>query len=541
MRKDLFILKRSLLFFCSLLFTAAINAEDPEQYGAPFDGVPDAPDAVIYQVNMRCFSETGDFQGVIDRLDHIEDLGVNVIYLMPFYPVGILDAFNSPYCIRDFTSVAEEFGTLEDLRDLVDGAHSRGMAVMIDWIINQTSWDHPWITEHEDWYEQDGEGNIEQFRSYSDVAALDLSNEEVVDAMIDAMRYWVFAANIDGFRMDVGDAPPISVWEQVISNLRSISTHKLLLLSEGNRSQNYTAGFDYNFGFTFYFNTLEDIFSGSSVSLINTANSSEYINADDTQRIVRYLTNHDVYGSDGSPYNLFGGRGGVMASFVVITLMKSVPFIYNGLEVGCTVNIPFPFTGNDINWTEDVTVTPEMTNIINIFHDIEAARRGDLTSYTTYDICAFKKEMESSPVGIFVVVNFRNEEKTFELPEEFTDATVNDLLADASTDLETSLTLSAYEYRIFSYDVVVGIETPSTEKTTLAYPNPSPDGLIHVKLNGDYNNVRMVVYDFQGINTYENIINRPENTVDLSGLSKGIYILNLISSENIYSQKLVIQ
>src|SRR5580692_5372295 len=96
----------------------------PPQYGTPYSGVPDPPDAVIYQVNIRAFSPTHDLKGVIDRLDRIRTLGVNVIYLMPVYPVGMLKSFNSPYCIRDFLSVGTEFGTLADLRNLVDGAHS---------------------------------------------------------------------------------------------------------------------------------------------------------------------------------------------------------------------------------------------------------------------------------------------------------------------------------------------------------------------------------------------------------------------------------
>ena len=62
---------------------------------------------------MRCFSSTRNFQGVIDRLDNIKELGVNVIYLMPFYPVGTLKAFNSPYCIKDLYAVGTEFGTLD--------------------------------------------------------------------------------------------------------------------------------------------------------------------------------------------------------------------------------------------------------------------------------------------------------------------------------------------------------------------------------------------------------------------------------------------
>ena len=64
------------------------TGDDPAQYGVPFSGVPDIQDASIYQVNMRCFSSSRNFKGVSARLDQVQALGVNVIYLMPIYPVG---------------------------------------------------------------------------------------------------------------------------------------------------------------------------------------------------------------------------------------------------------------------------------------------------------------------------------------------------------------------------------------------------------------------------------------------------------------------
>src|ERR1700761_2905597 len=157
------------------LFPFLSFAQDPPQFGTPFAGVPDPRDASIYQVNMRAFSATHNFQGVINRLDQIKALGVNVIYLMPVYPVGALRSVNSPYCIRNFDSVGTEFGSLTDLRNLVDGAHSRNMAVILDFVVNQTSWDHPWITQHPNWYLPDGSGNIEQLGTYRGVAALNFA------------------------------------------------------------------------------------------------------------------------------------------------------------------------------------------------------------------------------------------------------------------------------------------------------------------------------------------------------------------------------
>src|SRR5438445_8315688 len=151
--------KTSYLLFLLLLLIGRVTAQDPPQYGTPFANVPDVRDVTMYQVNIRAFSSSHNLAGVTARLDQIKALGTNVIYLMPVYPVGTLNSVNSPYCIKDFQSVGTEYGSLTDLRSLVDGAHSRGMAVILDWVVNQTSWDHPWITQHPDYYQRDGSGN----------------------------------------------------------------------------------------------------------------------------------------------------------------------------------------------------------------------------------------------------------------------------------------------------------------------------------------------------------------------------------------------
>src|SRR5882757_6827824 len=182
MKKNLL---RGITFLCYfLLVTTVLFAQDPPQYGTPFTGVPDPRDVTIYQVNLRAFSSTHNLQGVINRLDQIKALGTNVIYLMPVYPVGTLKSVNSPYCIRNFDSIGTEFGTLADLRSLVDGAHNRNMAVILDWVVNQTSWDHPWITQHPDWYQHDANGNIIQLSSYTDVAALNFTSATLRHSMI---------------------------------------------------------------------------------------------------------------------------------------------------------------------------------------------------------------------------------------------------------------------------------------------------------------------------------------------------------------------
>lgn len=420
------------------------------QYGTPFANVTSPESAIIYQVNIRAFSTGGNLQGVTARLDSIKALGVNVVYLMPIYPVGVVRSVNSPYCVKDYLSVSNEFGTLADLRALVDGAHTRNMSVMLDWVANHTSWDNAWIIDHKDWYKQDGSGNIVSPNGYSDVAQLDYTNSAMRLQMIADMKYWVYTANVDGFRCDFADNIPADFWSQDIDTLRNITTHKLLMLAEGSRPANFTSGFDYNFGFNFYGNLKEIYSTNKPVTSIDILNSSplygDYIGATGTQQIVRYTNNHDVNSSDGTPLQLFGGQSGSMAAFAVTALMKGVPFIYGGQEVGMVAQIPFPFTSVNINWASNAGITIEYKNIIGFRNSNPAVRTGALTSYSSADVCAFTKAQVGDTV--LIISNLRNSAGTYTVPGDLQNSTWHDAVNGGSITLTTSLHLNAYTYML---------------------------------------------------------------------------------------------
>jgi glycosidase len=423
------------------------NNTEPAQYGIPFANVPDGRDAVIYQVNMRCFSSTRNFQGVIARLDSIKSLGINVIYLMPVYPVGTLKSINSPYCIKDYTAVNSEFGTLTDLRNLIDGAHTRGMSVILDWVANHTSWDNAWIS-NSGWYVKDSNGNINSPNGWNDVAQLNFQNQEMRKEMIKDMKYWVYAANCDGFRCDYADGPPADFWKQAIDTMRNIKTHKLLILAEGTRADHYGSGFNFTFGFRFY-DQLKTIYSSSQpVTNIDNINSQEFpTGSSELNLVVRYTTNHDVNSSDGTPLDLFGGSTGSMAAFVVAAYMKGVPMIYNGQETGTTYRLTFPFTGTTINWAQNPGMVAEYKKIIAFRNNNIAIRRGTLVSYDNTNVCAFTKSSDAETV--LVICNLRNSSKSFTLPTALANSVWSDAFSRNSVSLSTQVTLPGYSYLVF--------------------------------------------------------------------------------------------
>jgi len=423
-----------------------ITNPDPAQYGTPFTGVPDARDVVIYQVNMRSFSSTRNFQGVISRLDSIKNLGVNVIYLMPIYPVGALKSVNSPYCVKDYKGINAEFGTIADLRSLIDGAHTRGMTVILDWVANHTSWDNAWIS-NKSWYVQDNSGNIVSPSGWTDVAQLNFQNTEMRTEMIKDMKYWVYTANCDGFRCDYADGPPADFWKQAIDTLRNIKTHKLLMMAEGTRADHYASGFNFTFGFRFY-GQMKSIFSSNQpVSNIDNINTQEFPSGNsDMNLVVRYTTNHDVNSSDGTPLDLFGGSTGSMAAFVVTAYMKGVPMIYNGQEVCTSFRLVFPFTGSTIPWNQNPAIVSEYKKIIAFRNSSVAIRRGTLVSYDNTNVCAFTKT--SGTQTVLVISNLRSTAQTFPLPAALANSSWQDAFTGNTTALNTQIILAPYSYLV---------------------------------------------------------------------------------------------
>ncbi len=421
------------------------HEEKYTQYGVPFQNVPETADIVMYEVNLRAFSTGGDLRGVINRLDHIKELGVNVIWLMPIHPIGQINSVNSPYSVRDYKAVGAEFGTLSDLRALTDGAHERGMAVIMDWIANHTAWDHPWI-QNQHWYTQDASGNIVHppGTNWMDVADLNFNNTEMRLNMIDAMKFWAYEANVDGFRCDYADGVPFDFWKQAIDSLHSIENRKFVLFAEGTRSDHFQAGFDLNFGWQFY-GGAKNTFGGQSANNMISAHNNEYNGTPAGKHWVRFTTNHDESAWDASPIVLFNGINGALAASVATFFTGGVPLIYSGQEVGTAGNTPF-FTKSPINWN----INPDMLNsyqeILKVYNTYDVARKGTNSSYSHSDVFMLKKSLQSEE--ILIIVNVRNTPLNFSIPEDVRNITWIDALTQQEVSLGSQIQLQAYGYFI---------------------------------------------------------------------------------------------
>lgn len=430
--------------------TDDLIATSYDQYGEEFSNVPQPNDAIIYQVNLRAFSEEGTINAVTERLDYIKDLGVNVLYLMPIYPNGIENSaggLGSPYAVRNYKEVSPEYGSLEDLRNLVEQAHNRDMAVILDWVANHTAWDNVWVNEHPEYYATDENGNMmaPTGTNWNDVIQLDYDNAELQNAMIDAMLYWVYNANIDGFRCDAADFVPEGFWTKAITNIDQIKDQEMLMLAEGSEQRHFRSGFDYIFGFNF-FETLEDINDGEPATEIQNANAEEYNSVyENSKKVVRYTTNHDVNLTEGTPLELFGGIDGSIASFVVAAYMKSVPMIYNGQEIGYNQRLEF-FSKTPIDWSQPIQeLLEEYKWIIDFRKNSSAIKNGNYTGFSSDNVVAFT--MEDDNETVLVLSNVRGEDSSYIISDKLS-GNWQDVKTNSSVSLDGTINLSPYSYMI---------------------------------------------------------------------------------------------
>jgi glycosidase len=425
--------------------TTTTTYKDPAQYGTPYASVPATSDIVMYEVNERTFTPA-TFAGVEARLDSIKALGVNVIWLMPTYPIGVLKSVGSPYCVMDYEGVNSSFGTLADLRALVAAAHTLGMAVIFDWEANDTSWDNAWITSNPSWYVQNSSGQIQQLSTYTDVAALNFNNQDMRIAMIRAMKYWVFTANIDGFRCDDADNAPSDFWTQAIDTLNNISTHKLIYVAEGTQTSEETDGFQLGYAFSYY-STLKSVFAGSSAADIIATESTERQEFPSPGLKLRYITNHDDASSDGSTITEYGGKAGAEAAFIIAAYMDGSPLIYSSQEVG------YPNAINFFNVVPvDYTANPDMVALYKKILAFRAAhpavRIGAPAAYGDTNISAFEKI--SGTDDVVVMVNTHNTTVTYTIPAAWQNTTWTDGYSGAAVSLSTTYTFQPYGYLVLS-------------------------------------------------------------------------------------------
>ena len=330
MKKVLFIIIAAILAF---------SCAQPKQETAAFDW----SNTVIYEMNVRQYTPEGTFAAAQAQLPRLQELGVDVIWLMPIYPIGIdgrKGTLGSYYAIKDYCDINPEFGTLADFDNFLAKAHELGLKVIIDWVANHTSPDAKWVTgKPANWYERDAAGKTTYTADWSDTANLNYEDAEMVAEMRKSMRFWM-ERGVDGFRCDMACEVPLEFWQQTIAELRA-DYPGMFMLAEGEEPKLHTlSGFNSSYSWELH-HMLNAIARGEK----NIPELLEYLQKDaerhpaEASRLM-FTSNHDENSWAGTEFERMGEAVKAM-TVLTFTLPGGQPLIYTGQEIGWNKRFEF--------------------------------------------------------------------------------------------------------------------------------------------------------------------------------------------------------
>jgi glycosidase len=424
-----------------------------------------AANAILYECNIRQFSPEGNFAGVTAQLPRLKDLGIDVLWLMPIHPIGLKNRkekptdLGSPYSVRDYYAVNPDFGKIDDLKTLVNSAHALGLKVILDWVPNHTAWDAVWMETNPEYYTKIEGKFIAPLNEHGgstgwdDCVDLDYNNPATRKAMIDAMKYWVKTADIDGYRVDMAGLTPVEFWKEAEPALAELKP--LFMLSEWqDEPAHFDAGFQFNYGWKWK-DVTKDIASGKQTAIaLDTL--LQYLNKfyPANYEQLYFTQNHDENSWSGTETELYGPSAD--AFNVLMFTWQGLPMIYNGQEDGLSQRLAF-FKKDPIVW-KDYSKTPFFQNLCDLRHNNEALKTGNLGSKltkikTNNDERVYAFAREKNEDRVIVIMNLHKDpcEVSLSFENQQTGSYLN-LFAASTIQItkEMQLNLKPWEYIVLS-------------------------------------------------------------------------------------------
>lgn len=390
--------------------------------------------ATIYEVNVRQFTPEGTFKAFEAQLPRLKTLCVDILWLMPIHPIGVKNrkgTLGSYYAVKDYLSVNPEFGSLDDLKHLVDEIHKSGMYVIIDWVGNHTAWDNPLVTEHPDWYTRSLDGNFEPtpWYDWDDIIDLDYEKPELREYMTDALKYWVKEADIDGFRCDVAGFIPVDFWDNVRTELEKIKP--VFMLAEWEDRDMLKRAFDMTYSWSLWEKMKAVTTGGKDVGGL-----VEYM-AHDVNTFPRdgfrmtFTDNHDKNSWEGNQFSNFGP--GLEICMVLSSTINGMPLIYSGQEAGLDRSLQF-FDKDPIVWKKH-KFADIYSKLFDLKHKNQALWNGNWggVMVRVYNdkpehVISFYREMNKNKV--LTILNFSKDPVKVTLKTNHLEDTYNELFTN---------------------------------------------------------------------------------------------------------------
>jgi glycosidase len=321
--------------------------------------------AVFYEIFVRSFYDTdgngiGDFNGITAKLDYLQSLGVNGIWLMPIHPSPSYHGYD----VINYYAVNTEYGTMDDFKNLLNEAHKRDIHIIIDLVINHTSSQHPWFKDananpdspYHDfylWADEPGVGNWYQGQHgyyygyfWEGMPDLNYTNPAVTDAMLKVTDFWLNNVGVDGFRIDavkhlieedgkVENTPATHAWLKDFYKAYKAKNPDAYTIGEvfgagSSVVKLYTDNeLDHIFNFEMSSGFVNSVNGGANSGIISAVKFAQMDVPD--YDFATFLTNHD----QNRAMSVFYGNvnKAKVASFLMLT-SPGTPYIYYGEEIG---------------------------------------------------------------------------------------------------------------------------------------------------------------------------------------------------------------
>ena len=319
-------------------------------------------EGVLYEIFVRSFRDSngdgiGDLNGITLSLDYLQSLGVTTLWLTPIFPSPSYHGYD----VTDYFSVNPDFGTRQDLIDLVNAVHQRGMYILLDYVASHTSDQHANFldalgnpqSEFADFYLWKDDQHT-TYRSYMDFVHMPTVNhgsEQANRYFLDIAKYWMdlnqdgdYTDGIDGWRCDYATGAPEAFWRSMRSELKTLNPDVLLLgevwvREPSGQSGYFKDAFDAQFDFPLYFALEGDpaisqdgLISGNSIVSLATDRIEAARSLFDPESIlVRFINNHDM---DRSASEVSADMAREKLGALLLATLDGVPMIYYGEEIG---------------------------------------------------------------------------------------------------------------------------------------------------------------------------------------------------------------
>jgi glycosidase len=342
--------------------TAVPPAATPVPTPLPYTTPQWAREAVIYQIFVRSFYDSngdgiGDLRGITQKLDYIKSLGATALWLTPIFASPSYHGYDT----TDYYTINPDFGTKEDLIELVNAVHSRGMRIILDYVASHTSNAHPFFkdayanpnSKYSGWYIWKDKRNLnyESFFGVKTLPTINHGSEQANAYFVDVAEYWIdldgdgdYTDGIDGWRCDYAPGSPHKFWKQLRAALKPLNPD-VLLLGEvwvdkpASQAPYFTDEFDALFDFPIYIQLQgkpefsgDGILNGQSFISILTDKIEEQKSKFPPEAIpVRFAGNHDT---DRIATEVGGDPARQRLAAFTIAMLDGAPMLYYGEEIG---------------------------------------------------------------------------------------------------------------------------------------------------------------------------------------------------------------